>query len=147
VQPDNFDALVSSLYAASYRAGGWDVALEGLRDAFDLDAFALIRYPNAAAGSDQPQVISVCGSRVSAGAARRYEEYYGDIDPRTRFVRQSRRQGRSVLASRVIRIEQCPAGLHSRAARSTSSALDPPTDGGVRAGTCRGASRALAGLR
>jgi PAS domain-containing protein len=88
VQPDDFDALVSSLYAASYRAGGWNVALEGLRDAFDLDAFALIRYPNAAAASDQPQVISVGGSHVSESAALRYEEYYGAIDPRTRFVRQ-----------------------------------------------------------
>ena len=88
MQADDYDALVSSIYASSYRAGGWDVALERLRCAFGLDAFALMRMPGRFERAASPDLISVGGSHVTPGAARRYDEYYGAIDPRTQLVRQ-----------------------------------------------------------
>ena len=88
MQADDYDALVSSIHASSYRAGGWDVALERLRGALELDAFALMRLPGRFAAVDSPELISVGGSHVTSGAAQKYDEYYGAIDPRVQFVRR-----------------------------------------------------------
>ena len=88
MQADDYDALVSSIYASSYRAGGWDVALERLRGAFGLDAFALMRLPDRFADGGSPDLMSVGGSHVTPSAAQKYDDYYGAIDPRVQVVRR-----------------------------------------------------------
>ena len=88
MQVEQYDSLVSSIYAASYQPGGWTDALEGIRSALDFDAFALMRFPSRFAGNASPELVSVGGTHVTTGAAQKYDSYYGAIDPRTEFVRQ-----------------------------------------------------------
>lgn len=88
MQPEEYDSLVSGIYASSYQANGWSVAFERMRQALGLDAFALMRFPSRFAGGLSPEIICVGGTHVTPGAAQRYDAYYGAIDPRNQFVRE-----------------------------------------------------------
>jgi DNA-binding CsgD family transcriptional regulator len=81
-------ALVSSVYGAAHEVDGWSNALDGLSEAFGLDAHVLMRFSRRHAMPSAPELICVGGSHVSAQADQKYKSYYQAIDPRARYVRE-----------------------------------------------------------